>query len=305
MMNLLRNIDNWNIHYYNIFPIIIDKDEANKNKVIPNYAALLVNNDEKEHLSLDKKIEFSQKIQNLPILFAESGKDNTFDYNLDFYFNGYKIKLFSFSIFALLRYLYDQSILRTSLNLNIGNFTIKGSSRPDDDMNFFIRYTYPKIDELNYSLYEILSCLDLSAENLDPNHSICQMESELINIIPLPIKNMKNFSQVKPQTGNIVSLRREHKDLPSLLSYVIGDDGKTIQSRFYSTHSIIMEMACTPIEASMLHYFLMKIDKNLQYDIIRHYQGEKISRPTRLITKVDHSQSKETVLMSGGEVYPI
>ncbi len=303
MTDLIKKVDEYDIHYYNVFPIVIDIDEAKKNKIIPNYSALVYNNS--DEILYNKKKEISTQIQNIPVMFTQPDKDDSYKYKIDFYFNGYKINLFSFSIFTLLRYLYDNSVLRSSLDINIDGATIKGSSRPDDDMNFFIRYNIPKIDELDYSLFEVLSCLGLNADNLDPHFSICQMESLLIDIIPLPVKNKKNFSVVKPHTGNILNLRRNHKNLPSLYAYIVGDDGKSIQSRFFSTHSIIMEMASTPIEASILHYFLMKIDKNLKFDVIRHYQGEKIDRPTRLITKVKGSQSNEIELMSGGEVFPI
>ncbi len=301
MKELIIDDNKRNVYYYNVFPFSVI--ENNNSKYVGGTTAAIVNLD-KEDTNLEEMSKISSQLENTVVTFAQNGKEDTFDYVLNFFFNGIKVNLFSFAIVAFLRHLYDQSILRATISFNIDNVIIKGSSRPDKDMNFFIRYEKPDIIELEFSLYDVLNCLSLKTETLDSKHKVSLLEGPLIRNIPLPVKSLTYLEELKFNIGNIVNIRRKNQNFPSLYIYFLKEEKNTIRSRYFRTSSILMENKAYPIQASMLHYFLSKVDKKFNNCELIHYQGKNKDELARVITKIDDSENKIT-LFSGGNCIPI
>lgn len=293
-------IEDQNVLYYKTF-INDDADdfsENNKNNIGDITAIVYTKSESPPDGILS---EISRKIGNNAVLFVNDEFNNNYDYSARFFFNGVKTKLFSHSIMGFLRYLYDSSVLRSNITFNLGdNNKLCGSSRPDDDMNFFIKYDEPKILELDFSLFDVISCVSLKVENLNSRFPVSFIKSNLINTVPLPLIDFDIIKHIKISGGNIVNRKRMYKDFPSIFPFYLYSDEYKIISRYINTDSIIMEKKAYPVASSILHYFLYKTFKKFQYEQITHYN--RISDiNSKVITKLDTLSSDNIILLSGGK----
>jgi hypothetical protein len=191
-----------------------------------------------KQLSDQDMINYSRELFNIPLVYAFDGKDETFEYDLYFYFNGIKINIFSHGIVAILRSLYDKETYRATVKFNIGKFIVKGSSRPDDNMNFFMSYKEPIVSELEYPLFNILECISIEPRNLSSKHKILAIHNDFMTYVPLPLRTEDEFSKIRYVTPSILNNKRSHSNFPSLYTYFVENDRK-IRSRYFRTSSIL------------------------------------------------------------------
>lgn len=304
MQDLVKKVENWKIHYYKPFPTNLKKNSTeNQARNEDIFGLVFLKKD--EQITDEEMINVSKNIQNIALIFTQKSQFPQYDYELSFFFNGLKIKFFSYAVFGLLRFLYDSKIFKHNYRFKIGNLELKGSSIPDKNLNFYIKYNEPSINELSVSVFDFLACLSINAEKLSPNFKIYEIKSPFVNVVPIPLSSQSSLEKIKYSTGSIINLKRNFEELPSIHTYFSLGEEKIIRSRFLNTNSIIMEYPASPIACSLLHYFLMKIYNQFNYDEVIHYQGININKSNRLITRLEVDVTNSINLVSGGKCIPI
>ncbi|MFW5799780.1 MAG: hypothetical protein ACOCV8_03100 [Spirochaetota bacterium] len=306
MAELIREVDNWKINYYQVYPY---EEQTSENELIKKGGDILgIIVDNKTEMPEEEIKNVSKKIQNIVLIYAQRSEKTNIDYKVNLFFNGMKANIFVYSIIALLKFLYDNSLIRSTIKIEINDTIIKGSSRPDDKANFYIKMEPPNILELNYPLFDILNSISIRAEDLSTKHNIYELHTPLIKTAPLPIISPKALDNARYMTSYLVGLKnrfRTGNNFPSYHIYYFQEDKNTIRSRYFHTTTIIMEHKASPLSASMLHYFLMKIDKEFRYEELTHYQGKNPNNLSRIITKIETTDTKHFKLLAGGKCYSV
>jgi predicted PhzF superfamily epimerase YddE/YHI9 len=304
MDNLPDSIDNWSIKYFSVLPVHLEQESQAINEVNDNVVALIY--DETEPSDLSKIKTISYELNNTVLIYAHPDPTYSSLYKLHCFYNGQKLNIVSYALFSLIGFLYDRSVLSHSIRFALDGNEIEVSTYPDRNSNFAIMVNPPQITELDVPLYEVLESISLDGDLLNTDHKICILENDFDRFILIPVLLQEHLKKIDFKVDKIVYNSQKYgrkRVFPSFLVYSVSKDGRRIDSRFINTSGKIFECSASPMEASMLHYYLHSVEKQLPSDGIHHYQGNYINRPTHFITSP--SKDYADVWTANGKCVPL
>lgn len=300
---LPEELGKWSIKYYKVLPAESSRDSQVRTNISNNIVGLIYG---KKQPDIKEIESISYEIDNIVLIYAHLLDKQSLQYQIYCFYNGKRLNIISYSLFSFIAYLYDLSVLNRSVSLILDNSEIEVSTYPDRNYDFNLRVRPPKIIELDIPLYEVLESLSINGDILNTQHKICILESPFDRVITIPVNLKEQLKQVEFKVDRIVYNAQKYgrkRVFPSFLIYAVDKNGERIDSRYINTKNKIFECPASPVEATMLHYFLYLVEKQLSSEKIHHYQGGHINSPTRFITQPDHDYAD--MWTAGGKCLPI